>query len=186
MSLIPFLGRRKVKIAKGLLEFVELDATLSEAHSFDTQITDHPVETGANISDHIRSLPIKLHLSGVVSNQPLALTQINLNPNRAEEALGTLVQWQLDAELLTITTTLTTYESLVLKSVSLKRDKTTGNVAAMEMDFQEIKQVTSAYADVEPKTDVISAKPPKAKGKVVAKPKIIPKSVLSKALGVGA
>lgn len=52
---------------------VSLDASLHEQHTGTATITDHPVELGSNIADHIRPDPDMLTIEGVVSNQPLYL-----------------------------------------------------------------------------------------------------------------
>jgi hypothetical protein len=167
----PFVPKQKVKIAKGLLEFVELDASITEGHSFDTVITDHPVEAGANVSDHVRLVPSRLKISGIVSNQPLSLTQINLNPTRADEAFATLLSYQEDAQLLTVTTTLQVYEDMLLKSLSVTRDKDTGNIVAMDLDFQQVVTVESSFAAVAPKdTKQKSGQNKKQVGKKATRP----------------
>ncbi len=185
MSLIPFLGRRKLKISRSLLEFVELDAALSESHNYTAQITTNPVEQGANVANHMRILPKTFKISGIVSNHPLALTQISLNPQRAEDALGTLLLWQGDAETLTLTTTLTSYDdiALVITSIGVTRDKERGNVVALDLTLEEVVFASSAFAAVEPQTAVEGAKPAKTKGKVSTKQKPKPKSLLLKGLG---
>lgn len=164
-SAIPFFGKTKVKISKSRLEFVELDVSLNETHSYDTVITDHPVEAGANISDHVRVSPVRLKISGVVSNTPLSLTQINLNPIRAEQALGTLLQWQEAAELLTVATTLSTYESFLLKSVSVQRDKEKANGVFVDLEFQMVSLAESATATVEPTSSTKAVTSKKSVGK---------------------
>lgn len=52
---------------------ITLDASLHEQHTGTATITDHPVEQGSNIADHIRPDPDMLTIEGVVSNQPLYL-----------------------------------------------------------------------------------------------------------------
>jgi hypothetical protein len=48
------------------------DVVSSETHEAITVITDHPVETGAVVSDHARDLPVTLAIEGFVSNAPLS------------------------------------------------------------------------------------------------------------------
>jgi hypothetical protein len=50
-----------------------LDATTSETHEISAVVTDHPVEKGVNISDHVRPEPDVIKLEGVVSNTPIFL-----------------------------------------------------------------------------------------------------------------
>lgn len=58
-----------------------IDATVSEQHQLDSEVTDHPVEKGVNLSDHVRALPDTLTLNGVISNTPIFLP-----PDFAEDA----------------------------------------------------------------------------------------------------
>jgi hypothetical protein len=48
----------------------EVDVALVEEPVFDSEITDKPVEVGANITDHQRLLPTDLMVEGFVSDSP--------------------------------------------------------------------------------------------------------------------
>ena len=48
-----------------------IDCVLTEETIFTSEVTDYPVESGGNISDNIRPLPIKLSLEGIISTVPL-------------------------------------------------------------------------------------------------------------------
>lgn len=50
---------------------VVFDLLLSEDHALESEVTQHPVENGATVSDHIRNLPRKGSLTGFVTNHPL-------------------------------------------------------------------------------------------------------------------
>jgi hypothetical protein len=52
----------------GETESIQFDLVESEAHEDILTITDHPVEQGANVSDHAREEPTRLTLDGFVSN----------------------------------------------------------------------------------------------------------------------
>lgn len=47
------------------------DLTLSETHEDVSEVTEHPIETGCNIADHVRQTPLSLALEVFVSNTPL-------------------------------------------------------------------------------------------------------------------
>lgn len=49
---------------------MELDAVVSESPEHNATITDYPVELGANLADHMRVQPVRLRITGVVSNTP--------------------------------------------------------------------------------------------------------------------
>jgi len=50
-----------------------LDATIREEHSYRNRITQWPVETGANMTDHIRLEPDRITLEGFVTNSPVGI-----------------------------------------------------------------------------------------------------------------
>ncbi len=52
---------------------LDIDATTNEQHDADNTVTDHPVETGANIADHVRQEPDALTITGTISNTPIHL-----------------------------------------------------------------------------------------------------------------
>ena len=59
--------------ADGQTYSVALDATLSRVHESTNTVTEHPVESGANMSDHIRPDLETLAIEGVISNTPILL-----------------------------------------------------------------------------------------------------------------
>jgi hypothetical protein len=48
-----------------------IDVSLRESHGISAELTQHAVEDGADITDHVRAMPTRLTLEGVVSNQPI-------------------------------------------------------------------------------------------------------------------
>lgn len=52
---------------------IALDASIQETHTATNTITDHPVEKGINVADHIRPEPDQLSIEGEISNTPIFL-----------------------------------------------------------------------------------------------------------------
>jgi len=50
---------------------VTVDALVSGSTQLDNDVTEHPVEDGAPISDHVRARPLTMTLECLVSNTPL-------------------------------------------------------------------------------------------------------------------
>lgn len=50
---------------------VTFDLTISEGHEMTSEVTEHPVEVGSNISDHVRPNPQALTLELYVTNTPI-------------------------------------------------------------------------------------------------------------------
>jgi len=53
------------------VDSIQFDLIVSEDHSLEASVTEHPVENGATVNDHVRSLPRKGSLTGLVTNYPL-------------------------------------------------------------------------------------------------------------------
>jgi hypothetical protein len=151
MALLSLIFGEKAKARIGI---AELDASLSETHSMSAEVTNHPVEEGSEISDHIRKQPDSIQISGVVSNTPLVyLASIqapsplmnDLTPvsDRAELAYAELQRIMSQGETVEVVTSLRTYENMALTSLSITRDAASGNVLNASMDLREVIIVKS-------------------------------------------
>lgn len=58
----------------GVKSVVEFDVTTTEVHSSAAEVTEHPVEAGANVTDHIRPRLDKVTLECGITNTPLSST----------------------------------------------------------------------------------------------------------------
>lgn len=60
---------------KGFTEIgsIFLDASIDEGHTMSAQATSHPVETGANITDHVHADPRAVRIEGLITNHPIDL-----------------------------------------------------------------------------------------------------------------
>lgn len=155
---------------KGQIGLVQMDATLSEVHTSEAAVTEHPVEEGANISDHIRRLPEEVEINGVVSNTPIVFLasiaaespiENDITPvtDRAGLAYAELTRIQDAGELVTVVTTLRDYENMALTSLVVNRDAQSGNVMNAQLSLREI--IVAETQGVEAPTPVTkSNKPP--------------------------
>ncbi len=63
-----------------------IDVSVREGHGVSAEITDHPVESGANIADHIRPLPRTISIEGIVTNHPIELPGSHAGSARVSSA----------------------------------------------------------------------------------------------------
>lgn len=129
--------------------FVEFDVSENETHESTAKATSHPVESGAEISDHIQQDPDTLDLQVVVSNTPI-LSEIEasvLTPNRAEDAYNVLRNIKETGRLVTVFTTLREYTNMAIVRISVTRNAPKGDVAAMSLRLQHIRTATSETID---------------------------------------
>ncbi len=57
--------------ASGSFVVIDFDVITTENHKIGARVSDHPVEIGANISDHVRPELLALSITGVVSDTPI-------------------------------------------------------------------------------------------------------------------
>lgn len=131
---------------------VELDASIEEQHSSENEITQYPVEQGVDISDHVKRLPDRLTLRGMVTDTPIKLGATNIGANRSIETYQDVIQILDDAETITIVTTLKQYENMMLKSVDVPRNARLGHAVEMSLSFRQIQ--TAEVTETQGTTDL--------------------------------
>lgn len=128
-----------------------IDASLSEDHTFDNEITEYPIEDGSVITDHVRRKPTQVVIEGLVSDTPLetiaALREAGTKPSA--DALQELLGISDDGEPVTIETSLQTYTQMMLLSLVIPRDSMTVNSLRFRATFKEILLVTNERTTVE-------------------------------------
>ena len=134
---------------------IELDVSIAESHASANEVTDHPVEEGTNVVDHIRPKPDILKIEGLVSNTPLpaaeataalqssrgysfqSRTQVDLA--RAGTAYEDLLSLSANGTLVTVVTGLRTYESMAIESLDVPRDAKTGQTLRFSCVLKHVR-----------------------------------------------
>jgi hypothetical protein len=123
---------------------ITLDASLSETHNVEWQVTNHPIETGSDISDHKRLKPLTISMNAEISDVPMQLLAIP-DPQRSIDSWKALEE-AARGELVTVVTTLKQYEDMQIRSLRATRTKDTGEVLAFVATLQQMTLVDSAQA----------------------------------------
>lgn len=55
------------------IDDIWIDVSIKETHGLSAEVTDHPVERGANVADHIRPMPRTFTMDGLVTNTPIEM-----------------------------------------------------------------------------------------------------------------
>jgi hypothetical protein len=146
MSVTELIFGGKTRATVGVVQF---DASVFEMHTDEMEITDHPVEDGSDISDHIRKLPIALEMNGVVTNNPIVFlasvrakspvtTDTTNTLDRVGAAYEKLQELQETGELLDVATSLRDYNNMAIQAMSVSRDASTGNILDATLTLREI------------------------------------------------
>jgi hypothetical protein len=146
------------------VDSIEIDACMEETHTLNNTVTDHPVEQGFNISDHVRPEPDVVTLRCFISNTPLSTEQqtravqegsvqftttsqqdveIGAIDGRGADAFKKLKKLRDEGTLIKLVTTLKEYgnsstEGMVVQSITVPR--TTKNYDGLEFSIT-LKQI---------------------------------------------
>lgn len=120
------------------------DAIMRLEHSSQNRITEHPVQTGANISDHSFSLPDHVVMEIGMSDCMDVFTpgQFDDNDSPSISAYQTLKQMKTDRLPLTLTTRLDTYENMVIEQIHAPDDVKTMYALRCTVAFRQIMTAT--------------------------------------------
>lgn len=140
------------------------DGVLSESEINESTITEHPVEFGANITDHVFTLPVKYTLSGLITDTTFKETTDSFGSadgffsdstgsglTRSQGAFAQLQTLWTEGKLLSAQTGMSQINNLLIKNISRNMDKDTANALFVDISFQEIiwtdSEVTFLPAD---------------------------------------
>lgn len=151
---------------------VFFDVSVSESHSYGADVTDFPVERGADLSDNVRSKPIMLRIEAFLTDRPLQNTgrqQVPTSasnprpaaqPGRSKRILGQLEAMQAGGTRITVSTGLRQYTDMVLQAIEVPRDKSLKDGLRVTMSLKQVKVASSQIVPIK------KAKENKGEGKV--------------------
>lgn len=129
------------------LDSIQFDATLTEQHSGEVDFTEHPVEQGADISDHARPKQKQLVLDCFLTDTPLPGNDV-LHPGhfqqwRSIDSLHSLGNLRDKGSLVVVVTELKTYQNMVITSLTVPVDAKTGDGIRFSLTLRELRIVES-------------------------------------------
>lgn len=134
-----------------LIDDLWVEITFDEKTVDDYQITEHPVETGGVISDHMYKLPTKYTIRGgfsgnglfntikIIGNTINNLVNNNLfGPTLLQTQYSLLLNMQQSKQLFNIVTPKRVYKNMVIKTLTVETDINTENVLNFTAECVEI------------------------------------------------
>lgn len=144
-------------------DYYVFDAIFRVEHNNSRRVTEHPVQTGANISDHSYQLPsmltIEIGMSDVMGNYSAAsigsiqdFAKSNMyspsgafdwggaetDPTKSVKAFEKIMEWQASGDPLSIETRLGNYLNMVVENVMTMDDVKTKHGLRCSITFRQI------------------------------------------------
>lgn len=132
---------------------VTFDASINATHAGSNEVTDYPIEDGANNSDHSRAKPRTLSLTAIISNTPATLgsvADIGVSPTeratRGKRGWEILEKWRQRGMFVRIKTEWFVYSNMMIMDVSTVRKPENSDGVEFDISFKQIFVATSQTA----------------------------------------
>ncbi len=140
--------------------FLRVDAAIDAGHEATMEITQHPVEIGADVTDFAIVQPRMLVLNGRISAvkpvkegfEPDPNEIVGISPDRVSYSWSVLEEAMRNRRVLTIVTPLKLYENVLIRELRTNQDARTVHVLDFVATIQEIITVAvteTKFADEE-------------------------------------
>lgn len=123
-----------------------LDAVTRESHTMEVQLPEHPIESGATVTDHAQVMPIASSVDGIVTESPLAVVGGTAGSRRCLDAAdfltssaGQLLYVRFDR--------VGNVPSMMIKNLSYDFDAKTRRMA-VRLQFKRIRRADAVSVDI--------------------------------------
>lgn len=121
---------------------VYFDALLHADHNATVIPTQHPVQTGAAITDHAYMAPKEISLE-------IGMTDVVSGTGASARAYQQFLTIMAERDLVTVVTRIGVYQDMLLTAISVPDDYTTMNALRCTLTFTEIRVATVATVTVQ-------------------------------------
>lgn len=129
----------------GMIDNYLIDVMTSEEHVYEADITDYPVEDGADVTDNIRPKGVQVTVHCIISNTPFGpISDVRTSTPPADECYEHLRQLIKNRALVTIRTSLKTFNNMALKSLTIPRRSGGGDFLEFTATFIHVVVVKNA------------------------------------------
>ena len=132
------------------------DAVLKLSHDRGLVITSHPVEEGANITDHSHVREKRLMLE--IGMSDVGVGGFETRQSRSVSAFEILSVMMKSREPVTVVTRLDTYRNMLIEDINPDEDKTTANGLRVSVFLREVKIVTAEKVTLPERVSTAPAK----------------------------
>jgi len=138
------MGRAKLKSLEDG-EQIELDVVTEERPEFNTDVSDHPIEDGASVTDHVSLRPISVPISGIVAGEGAA------------DKIATLRRWRNERHRLKFTGR-NIFKNYAISALQTEHDAGVGDGFRFRLELQQVRIVKPAVVELVT-TDPVAEEP---------------------------
>ena len=129
---------------------MQVDCVIDHVTTFSSNVTEHPIEGGFVIADHVSRQAMKLSVTVVITPTPVSYFRImgGSNPDRLSEASAYFEQLHLKGEPITILLPDRICENMVMTSCPLPRNVQDGFCYRLALEFVHVTIVSQKTEEI--------------------------------------
>ena len=129
---------------------LQVDCVVDHTTAFNSSVTEHPIEGGFVIADHIARQAMTLSLTVIITPTPVSYfrTLGGSNPDRLGEAIAYFEQLWLAGEPVTVTIPSGIYTDMVMTTCPLPRNVQDGFCYRVQLEFKHIVIVSQKTEEI--------------------------------------
>lgn len=129
---------------------LQCDCIVDHVTAFNSSVTEHPIEGGFVIADHVARQAMRLSLTAIITPTPVSYFRImgGSNPDRLGEAASYLEQVHLAGDPITIVLPDGIYDSMVMTSCPLPRNVQDGFCYRLALEFTHVTIVSQKTEEI--------------------------------------
>lgn len=128
---------------------LQVDCVVDHVTTFNSQVTEHPIENGFVIADHVARQAMTLSLTVIITPTPVSyFRQLGANPDRLGEAIAYFEQLWLNGEPITVTIPSGIYQDMVMTSCPLPRNVQDGFCYRVALEFKHVVIVSQKTEEI--------------------------------------
>lgn len=120
------------------------DVILEREATYDSRVTEYPVEDGFPISDHVTRNPLTLTMTVICTPTPLS----GAKPSRMNSVANAIKNIYKAGEPITVTVPDAIYENMVMTHAPLPRNVRDGVCYRMQLDFVQVRKAQAKTEEV--------------------------------------
>lgn len=139
--------------------FLSVDATIRREHRRSAQITRHPIEDGADVTDHAILDPVSLSVEGVISDAPISyftpiisglgsLTDYDSSTERSAQHFEILENLWKSRVPFDVVTRKRFYRNMLISSLNIPESSRQGNSLWFSCTLEEVRIIDALYGVV--------------------------------------
>lgn len=125
-----------------------VDVVINRTTTFESEVTEYPVEDGFSISDHVTRKPLKLSMDVLFTPTPVTWFNSLLGGRKLDIVLNGIMQIYQNGEPVTITLPDGIYTDMIMTSAPMPRTVQDGYCYKATLEFVHVRRVVQRTEDV--------------------------------------